>query len=392
MDFSESKWIPIFRGGKQRDSHGRDHDGNALIDKAVSLFNPGHHEPPAVIGHPKDNAPAYGWVSGLKKEGDLLMAQFRQVQPAFAEMVRQGLFKKRSAAFYPDGSLRHVGFLGAMPPAVKGLPDCTFAEAEDVSFEFDETWKMFDIADIFRRLREWLLEKEGADTADRIVPNWMIEGIREPPPAIPQETAITQYSEKKEDSKMDFKEFFKDLKALVIRFDSGAGGDQSAGARFSEADIEEAKRTAAAEAEAKARKDMAAEFAEKERQARRQARKTEIKNWCDTQVNAGKLTPALVKFGVPEMLASFAEQDGEVEFGESKETATLFDRFKALFEVELPKLVEFGEVAKRGAAATGEDAREQKVAKFMEDNRVGYKEAVLAVSKSNPELFAREEV
>ena len=36
-------------------------------------------------------------------------------------MVEKGRFNKRSAAFYPDGGLRHVGFLGASPPAVKGL-------------------------------------------------------------------------------------------------------------------------------------------------------------------------------------------------------------------------------------------------------------------------------
>jgi len=132
-------WVPIFRGGRQIDSAGRVHDGAALIDSAVAKFNAAEHEPPAVIGHPKDNAPAWGWVEGLKKEGNLLLAKFRQVQPEFADMVRKGLFKKRSAAFYPDGRLRHVGFLGAMPPAVKGLPDIgAFDEGESVTFEFAE--------------------------------------------------------------------------------------------------------------------------------------------------------------------------------------------------------------------------------------------------------------
>ncbi|MCK4529320.1 hypothetical protein KAW18_18305, partial [candidate division WOR-3 bacterium] len=51
-------WIEIFKGGKQIDSNGVEHDGDALIDKAIAVFNPGIHEPPAVAGHPKDNAPA----------------------------------------------------------------------------------------------------------------------------------------------------------------------------------------------------------------------------------------------------------------------------------------------------------------------------------------------
>ncbi len=56
-------------------------------------------------------------------------------------MVASGKFKKVSAAFYlPDSpnnphkgvlSLRHVGFLGAMPPAVKGLKQVEFAEDDD---------------------------------------------------------------------------------------------------------------------------------------------------------------------------------------------------------------------------------------------------------------------
>ncbi len=133
-----SGWIPIFKGGKQTDSAGREHDGNTLIDKAVSTFNAKEHEPPAVIGHPHDNAPAWGWVQGLKREGDLLLAQFKDLVPEFKDMVNKGMFKKRSASFYPDGRLRHVGFLGAMPPAVKGLPDAAFKEGDGMCFDFVE--------------------------------------------------------------------------------------------------------------------------------------------------------------------------------------------------------------------------------------------------------------
>lgn len=133
-------WIPIFKGGEQRDSQGRVHDGNALIDKAISMFNPNQNEPPIVIGHPKNNNPAFGWVKELKKIGNTLYAKFKDVVPEFEDLVRKGLFKKRSVAFYPDGSLRHVGFLGAVPPAVKGLTDLKFMERRKaMSFEFDET-------------------------------------------------------------------------------------------------------------------------------------------------------------------------------------------------------------------------------------------------------------
>ena len=132
-------WIEIFRGGRQTDSQGRGHDGDEIIDKALASFNVNEHEPPLTVGHPENNSPAYGWVEGLKsivKDGaKVLMAKFRQVAPDFEDLVKQGLFKKRSASFYPDGRLRHVGFLGAAPPAVKGLADMEFAEkGESISF------------------------------------------------------------------------------------------------------------------------------------------------------------------------------------------------------------------------------------------------------------------
>lgn len=132
-------WTPIFQGGKQTDSQGRVHDGNALIDKAISAFNPHIHEPPIVVGHPKSNAPAFGWVSALKKAGNTLYAKIKDVAPEFENLVKKGLFKKRSASFYNDGTLRHVGFLGAMPPAIKGLADLKFNEGgETMTFEFNE--------------------------------------------------------------------------------------------------------------------------------------------------------------------------------------------------------------------------------------------------------------
>lgn len=133
-------WIEIFKGGRQTDSQGRDHDGDTIIESAVSSFNPSVHEPPLVIGHPIDNAPAFGWVEGLKTAivggTKVLLAKFKQVTPELINLVKQGLYKKRSASFYPDGSLRHVGFLGAAPPAVKGLANIFSEGGGEMLFEF----------------------------------------------------------------------------------------------------------------------------------------------------------------------------------------------------------------------------------------------------------------
>jgi len=99
----------------------------------AAAYDPAKHEAPIVIGHPQHNLPAYGWIKGLSAEGDDLYAEAGEVNPEFADMVKAGAFKKVSAAFYAQNSgvypLRHVGFLGAQPPAIKGLKQTEFADA-----------------------------------------------------------------------------------------------------------------------------------------------------------------------------------------------------------------------------------------------------------------------
>ena len=342
-------WIPIFRGGRQIDGNGRTWEGDGLIEKALASFDTAKHEPPVVVGHPRHDAPAFGWVEGLKKEGDLLMAKFRDVVPEFTEAVKKGLYKKRSAAFYPDGRLRHVGFLGATPPAVKGLADVTFAEGEAANFEFSE--------EVSRPI-------EALDAEHKNQPE--------------------------KEANMKFKEWFKGVMEKVMAEIPDDGPAPAAGA-FSEADLERVKKQAADEAAKKERDKVTAEFAEKARLARHDQRRAEISSWCEGMLAQGRLTPALVQFGVPEMLAAFAEKEDAIEFGEAKEKATLYDRFKALFEKELPKLVEFGEIATRDKDVGDDGKRDKLIAEFMEKNKeADYKEAVLAVSKEHPDLFRRQ--
>lgn len=113
----------------------------ADLQQTVDAYQPSQHEAPLVVGHPTHDAPAWGWVTALALEQGTLMATVRQVDPGFSAMVAAGRFKKISASFYtPDSPnnpapgrfyLRHVGFLGAQPPAVKGLPDAQFRENEN---------------------------------------------------------------------------------------------------------------------------------------------------------------------------------------------------------------------------------------------------------------------
>jgi hypothetical protein len=75
-----------------------------------------------------------------------------------------------------------VGFLGATPPAVKGLVDVKFSDDKAASIEFDE-YQMNILGNIFQRLREWFIEKFGIETADRVVGIWDIDELKRSQPS-----------------------------------------------------------------------------------------------------------------------------------------------------------------------------------------------------------------
>ncbi len=124
--------------------------GERELTATAQGYDPSRHEAPLVVGHPQLDQPAYGWVKALTFADGALLAEPDQVDPAFAELVNAGRFKKISAAFFlPDAPtnptpgayyLRHVGFLGAAAPAVKGLRTPTFADddAGMVTVEFSQ--------------------------------------------------------------------------------------------------------------------------------------------------------------------------------------------------------------------------------------------------------------
>lgn len=149
--------IHIFKPGCHTAMSGASHAfAEADLRAMAQNYDVSKHEAPLVIGHPQHDRPAYGWVQGLSysdgsgAQAAGLWATPHQVEPALAEMVVRGAYKKISAAFYgPEAPnnptpgryyLRHVGFLGAQPPAVKGLRSPAFAQDDRgvLAFEFGE--------------------------------------------------------------------------------------------------------------------------------------------------------------------------------------------------------------------------------------------------------------
>ena len=192
------KPIKIFKVGEHTDMNGvKRNYTREMLEKCVATYSPEIHEAPFVLGHPKHNDPAMGWADHLELDDDgILWAYPKQLDADFAESVNAGKHNKVSASFYlPDSPnnptsgtlyLRHVGFLGAQVPAIKGLGTVQFAEEETGIAEFGD-WGHELAADLFRKWREWLIDSQGQEEADKIAPNWMIESLREYANAKPTE-------------------------------------------------------------------------------------------------------------------------------------------------------------------------------------------------------------
>jgi hypothetical protein len=197
--------IEVFRSGRHTDTAGRTVAfTDADLAQLAESYDPAVHEAPIVVGHPEVDAPAYGWVQGLRVEGGTLLAQPKQVDPAFAELVRAGRYKRVSVSLYsPDapnnpkpGSwyLRHVGVLGAQPPAVKGLKPISFASGEEGVVELAETWTLGIVGSALRRMREFMLTQFGQETADRVLPSGDLDLISDAP-SLPMPPPTPAYSE-----------------------------------------------------------------------------------------------------------------------------------------------------------------------------------------------------
>jgi hypothetical protein len=196
------KIIEVFRPGRFTPMAGAPVEFSAADLIALAQSYDAEAAPaPIVVGHPATDAPAYGWARAFSYDAarERLTAEIGEVEPAFAEAVAAGRYRKISLSlFSPDAPNnpkpgvwypKHVGFLGAAAPAVSGLKPVAFAApgVGELTFEFADASALRDVASLFQNLREWMIEKFGAETADRVAPGWTIKwideaGEREPPP------------------------------------------------------------------------------------------------------------------------------------------------------------------------------------------------------------------
>jgi hypothetical protein len=121
--------VEIFKVGRYPQGEVTEAD----LEEMAAAYDPAVHEAPVTLDHARCG-PALGWVAGLKRVGDRLVATLRGVSERLRELVRSGAYRKRSAEIYLDFNgggrkyLRAVTFLGAGVPEVKGLADVQFDE------------------------------------------------------------------------------------------------------------------------------------------------------------------------------------------------------------------------------------------------------------------------
>ena len=367
--------IHIFRPGRHTSMQGATIDfGEGDLIATAKAYDPTRHEAPLVIGHPRADAPAWGWVGGLTADEGGLFATPRQLDPAFAEMVRAGRFKKVSASFYtPDSPhnpvpgvyyLRHVGFLGAQPPAVKGLAPVpvNFAEGDTeegcVSFDFAESPGLLRwLADLFRGLREYVVEKDGTEMADRAIPSYAVSGLQEMAAASAAQAAeIPAFAENLTPPKE---------KSMQKQETSPAGNIDFA--------------------ETKARAD---ELERKVAYLTGIARKERASRLVDKALADGRLTPAQ-SVGLADFMAGL-DEEGTFDFAEDggKTTSMSPAAFMAAFLERLPKQVDFSEAAPGGEEALDTSSNDiaQRALAYCEEMRtkgvaVSITDAVAHVSK-----------
>jgi hypothetical protein len=347
-----NRWVPIFRAGEHTSMEGaKSTYSEADLDHIVRKYDPDYHEAPAVVGHPKHDAPAYGWVKGVKREGETLFAKFGEVYPEFDQMVQQGLFKKRSASFYvkPDGlELRHVAFLGAQPPAVKGLAEIKFEEGDHAEIEFQE-----------------------GSMADKTV-------------------------------KEQISEFFAELF-------SGKNNAAAAATSFSEADAQRLIDIAVAPLKAEnltlktKLEEQSASFAEREKKLTTGEQSGRVAGAVNVLRTAGKWIPAFEKMGLTLVFAELARKGETIEFGEGdqKKQIAPLDLLVSFLE-KLPKivpggikvdqgnLVQFAEAKRPTNGSAPVDPNSEQLnglAKARQaEKKISFSEALTEIAREHPEL------
>ena len=319
------KPIEIFRPGAFIASNGQQYSFTAAqVQELATTYKPEFSDAPLVVGHPKMDSPRWGHAGRLfVNAAGVLCAEPADVVPEFAEAIKAKHYPKVSASIYLPNApgnptpgkhyLRHIGFLGGVAPAVKGLRSVEFSEAEVgvVDFGYEERV----IVQLFRGLRDWIISTAGLEKADEVLPSYSLDVI--------SESAIRE-----------------EVSAYPIPGFSTPNPKMPTEANLKTED--QLKAQEAALAERQAALDARDAAISKQEAA---ARLTSNAEFCEVLVTGGQLLPAQ-KAGVVEILNQLAGANQVADFaaGDENHGKTGADLFKQFLTAQ-PKLVEFGRIS-----------------------------------------------
>ena len=134
-------WVEILKCGSYKDSEERPMVVTpATIDEWVREYDPKIIKILISVGPVKDDSPAWAWVEELKRDGNVLFANLRDVVPEFAKMLQAKAFSKRSVTFrgFNFDRIKIISFLGAEPPELKAFEGFDFHSGPSTTCEFTE--------------------------------------------------------------------------------------------------------------------------------------------------------------------------------------------------------------------------------------------------------------
>lgn len=324
------KFIELFKVGTHTDSQGK---AKTWTNAECKEFADNHNNASIRLGH-KDKE-SYGNIKQAKFENGIVSALFDKVNPTFEQIVASGEIGRRSIGLkktHKGWSIDHVAFLGKTEPALADLaPIFSKGVGEQHSYQFSFNTSDLDInpwhyqsgmrsaAALFRKIRDFIIDKHDIETADRVLSDWEIEAVDNAEQAIKpknKDFSTGNTPTTKEDKPMN--------------------------KEFTQADIEAAKEAAKSEAQADANKKIA-QYQKQLDQSVFEKAKVEFNQTVKQAITDGKITPAQ-SFGMPEFMAQLNAKD-EYEFSKSDDDTDTTNAI-AWFESFLGNLTAGVEVGK----------------------------------------------
>ncbi len=328
-------------------------DTNEIIDKLKPKVKLGHDNKQALLQ--RTGLPAGGWITRLKRAGDKILVDIKEVPRVLYQLIKNGAYKRISSEILTDYAepstkkiykkvLSAIAFLGADLPAVTNLKDIA------ALYDADEGANLI----IYEKVENKQTDKVNKIRKEYMMPNSKIK--------------ITEVDGEKFVSVEDFEKLEKDKEAVNKEAETNKDYKE----KF-EAEEKKAK-----------------EAQEKLDKTNKEKRTAEIKTFIDTNCSETnmrflpkqkEIMMTLIESASDEKKIKFTVDEKEVELSQ-RELLEKFIDLQPNFSDSI-----FAELSKGGEEEEeGEDKltpEEKKVQKYMAENKgVSYRDAVLAVLDS----------